>query len=271
MGTHGAWLPEAAKTGCRVLVDGEPGFTQIKMEKARRQALSLPHYDHHFSHGANIGTPASSAPGGGVSWDHIFSPVVLDEFRCAAPVAGSAFTTIMNWQSHLPIEFDGVLYGQKDVEFQKFIDLPKRTTARLEVALAGRAPQERLTVSGWHLQDAQTITRSYTSFRDYIRSSLGEFSICKSIFVETRTGWFSDRSAAYLASGRPVILQDTGFSAHLPCGLGLYAISSVEEAAAAIESVSSNLEANSRAAREIASDHLSTSRVLPRLLKKVGL
>jgi hypothetical protein len=177
----------------------------------------------------------------------------------------------MNWQSHLPIEFEGVLYGQKDIEFQKFIDLPKRTTARLEVALSGGAPQAKLTGSGWRLREAHTVTKSYKSFRDYIRNSMGEFSICKSIFVETRTGWFSDRSAAYLASGRPVILQDTGFSAHLPCGLGLYAINSVDEAAVAIESISSNLVKNSKAAREIASDQFSTSRVLPRLLQQLGL
>jgi hypothetical protein len=271
MGTHGAWLPEAAKTGCRVLVDGEPGYTQMKMEQARRRALPIPHYDHFYSHGANIGTTASSAPDVGLAWKHIYSPVVVDEFRCEIPTAGSAFTTIMNWQSHRPIEFDGVVYGQKDIEFQKFIELPNRTSAKLEVAVSGRVPKAQLAANGWQIASAQKVTRSYASFQDYIRDSMGEFSICKNIFVETRTGWFSDRSAAYLASGRPVILQDTGFSAHLPCGMGLYAINSVDDAAAAIDSVFSDLEANSRAAREIACEYLSTSRVLPRLLKQVGL
>ena len=271
MGTHGAWLPEAAKTGCKVLVDGEPGYTQMKMEKARRTASPIPDYDHFYSHGANIGTSASSAPDAGIAWKHIYSPVFVDEFRCEGPTAASAFTTIMNWQSHPPIEFDGVVYGQKDIEFQKFMELPNRTSAKLELAVSGRVPKAKLAAKGWQITSAKRVTRSYSSFRDYIRESLGEFSICKNIFVQTQSGWFSDRSAAYLASGRPVILQDTGFSAHLPSGLGLYAISTVDQAAAALDTVLSNVEANSKAAREIACEHLSTARLLPRLMDEVRL
>ena len=270
MGSHGAWLPEAEKTGCKVLVDGEPGYSQMQMEKSRRRDLALPHYDHYYSHGANIGTTASSAPDVGVIWKGVYSPVVLDEFRCERPTASSAFTTIMNWQSHAPIEFDGVIYGQKDREFPKFIELPNRTSGKLEIAVSGPIPKVELEATGWRINNAQRVTRNYSSFRHYIRDSLGEFSVCKNIFVETRSGWFSDRSAAYLASGRPVIMQDTGFSAHLPCGLGLYAINTVDEAAGAIDSILSDIDTNSVAACEIAREYLSTSRVLPRLLEEVA-
>jgi hypothetical protein len=270
MGTHGAWLPEAANTGRRVLIDGEPGFTQIKIEKTRSSGVPLPQYDHYFSHGANIGTNASLAPKGGLNWDHVYSPVLIDEFPYQPLDSNAALTTVMNWQSHDPIEFDGITYGQKDVEFENFLDLPIRTSARLEVAISGRVPKKKLIAKGWHIADAQTITRSYDSFQRYVRASLGEFSVCKNIFVAMHTGWFSDRSAAYLASGRPVVLQDTGFSTHLPCGIGLHAVNDVEEAAAAIDCVLCNGKANADAAREIAHEYFDTRKVLPRLLGSVG-
>lgn len=271
MGTHGAWLPEAARTGIRVLIDGEPAFTQIKMEKARSRSIPLTRYDRYFSCGANIGTAESSAPNGGVAWDHIYSPVIVDEFSYQDPPCNAAFTTVMNWQAHEPIEFHEVTYGQKDVEFEKFITLPTRTSATLEVALSGHAPRERLIVNGWRIRRGHSVTRSYNSFQEYIRGSLGEFSVCKNIFVAMHTGWFSDRSAAYLASGRPVVLQDTGFSAHLPCGIGLHAVNNIEEAAAAIDCILSDIKANAKAACEIAHEYLDTKRLLPRLLDQIGL
>jgi hypothetical protein len=112
---------------------------------------------------------------------------------------------------------------------------------------------------------------SVDSFKSYLRASRGEFSVCKNVFVATRSGWFSDRSAAYLASGRPVVVQETGFGAHLPCGEGLFAVETVDEAAAALDEVAGNYARHSRAAREIAQDHLAAAKVLGRFLGELGV
>ena len=134
----------------------------------------------------------------------------------------------MNWQSYEPVEFEGVVLRHKDVEFRRFLELPSHTDAVLEVAVSGpNVPRDELREAGWLVRDAHDVTISYDTFRDYIGASAGEFSVCKNGYVATTSGWFSDRSAAYLASGRPgpVVMQDTGFSAHLPCGVGLFAVS----------------------------------------------
>ncbi|NQU09663.1 glycosyltransferase family 1 protein, partial [bacterium] len=187
------------------------------------------------------------------------------------PPRDGLFTTIMNWQSHPPITFDGRQYGQKDVEFAKFIDLPRRSPGHLEIAVAGQTvPRDDLRAHGWRIRDAHEVTLSFDSFRDYLGRSQGEFSVCKNVFVDTRSGWFSDRSAAYLASGRPVVLQETGFSAYLPCGAGLFAVNSVDEAAEAIGRIAADYPAHSRRARQIAGEHLEASTVLAKFLDELG-
>src|SRR5579871_3107274 len=219
----GDWLPEAAQTSLRVLVDGEPGDTQMKMECQRAAGQALPEFDRYYTVGLNIGTPQSSAPTAGLSWHPIFDPVVVDLFPPCPISPNAPFTTIMSWQAHQPIDFGGAVYGQKDVEFAKFMDLPKRTRASLEVALAGKqAPLPQLVAAGWRVRDSHALTLTCDSFKQYVSESRGEFSVAKHVFVATNSGHFSERSAAYLASGRPVVVQETGFSEHLPCGLGLF-------------------------------------------------
>ena len=272
MGTHGAWLPEAAGTRLRVLGDGEPGFTQIKMEKRLAAGEELPVYDLYYTAGANVARGRSTAPAAGKEWRLLFHPVVAEMFRAEPAAADAPFTTVMNWQSHPPVEFKGKSYGQKDVEFAKFMELPRRTAAHLEVAVSGKdVPLARLEEAGWRVRDAHEVTASFDTFRDYIRASRGEFGVCKNVFVETRSGWFSDRSAAYLASGRPVVLQDTGFGEHLPCGRGLFAVGTVEEAAAALEEINRDYVRHSEWAREVAAEHLDASKVLGRFLGELGL
>jgi hypothetical protein len=186
--------------------------------------------------------------------------------------ADAPFTTVMNWRAHSTIRFGGQDFGQKDVEFARFLDLPARTAVPLEMAVAGDdVPADALRSKGWCLRSAHALTMSVESFQGYLRASRGEFSVCKNVFVATRSGWFSDRSAAYLASGRPVVMQDTGFSAHLPCGEGLFAVATVEEAAAALDEVAGNYLRHSRAARAIAEEHLAASTVLKRFLNELGV
>ena len=272
MGTHGAWLDEAATAKLRVLADGEPGFTQMKLENRLARGESLPEYDLYYTAGANVGTRESTSPTAGKNWRRLPHPVVTEMFSYRPPPRDSAFTTVMNWQSHQPIEFRGQRYGQKDVEFAKFLELPRSTMAPLEVAVSGKnVPAELLREFGWRVRDAHAVTLSFDTFRDYIVESQGEFGVCKNVFVATNSGWFSDRSAAYLASGRPVVLQDTGFSSHLPCGCGLFAVRSVEEAAAALEDIRTDYARHVETAREIACEYLDARKVLGDFLNELGI
>jgi hypothetical protein len=178
----------------------------------------------------------------------------------------------MNWQSYEPVHYRGVDYGHKDVEFGKFIRLPGETAVPLELAVSGKKiPRDRIRENGWRVRDAHAVTISFDSFSRYIRDSRGEFGVCKSGFVVTRSGWFSDRSAAYLASGRPVVLEDTGFGSHLPCGEGLFAVGSAGEAAAAIDEIETRYELHARRAREIAEEYLDARKVMGAFLEEIGV
>ncbi|MHC4652343.1 MAG: glycosyltransferase [Planctomycetota bacterium] len=272
MGTHGAWLEEAAHVGRRVLIDGEPAYSQMIMEKRLAAGEPLPEYDLYYTNGMNVGTASSTAPTARRPWRHLVHPVMTGLFEMPPPPPDAPFTTIMNWQSHKQIEFNGAVYGQKDVEFDKFVDLPERVGASMQIAVAGKnVPVQRLERRGWRVTAAHRTTISFESFVRYIGASRGEFSVCKNIFVATNTGWFSDRSAAYLASGRPVVLQETGFSAYLPVGKGLFAVRTVDAAAGAIHEILKNYEPHAQAAREIAREHLGADRVLGRFLDEIGV
>jgi len=272
MGVHGGWSEEAASAGRSVLIDGEPGFTQMKMVQREGTPAQLPPYDSYYSTGRNIGTPASSAPSAGKAWRPLFHPVVLDLFPATPVPEGAPITTVMNWQSYEPLVFEGTEYGHKAPEFERFLDLPGRCRSQLEAAVAGHAvPWDRLHAHGWRTRNAHDVTRSFDAFREYIQGSSAEFGVCKSGYVATHSGWFSDRSAAYLASGRPVVLQDTGFGDHLPTGRGLFAAATVDQAAAAIGEIEADPVRHSRWAREVAAECLEASVVLPRFLVEVGL
>jgi len=269
MGAHGMWDKESACSNVRVYIDGEPGYTQILWEQKKRSGNALPEYDFYYSAGRNIGTQATTAPDAGKKWNHLWNLVATDLFDVSPECKGAPFTTVMNWQSHKEIEFDGVSYGQKDVEFIKFISLPKFVDCHMEAAIAGRAPKDQLIENGWRVLDAKSVTLSIDDYYSYIKQSRGEFSVCKNVFVETHSGWFSDRSAAYLASGRPVILQDTGFSHHLPCGKGLFAVSNVEEAIDAVKQISKDYKIHSKMARDIAVEYLDAKKLLKRFINQL--
>lgn len=269
LGTQGAWLEEASRSGIRVFVDGEPGFTQIRMENG---TAAKDNYDCYFSNGANVGTPGNKVPTVGKTWHSVFNPVVTSLFPVVPPPPGARYSTVMNWQSHQPCHYRGQTFGQKDVEFSRFFDLPRQAPAGMELAVSGtKIPTAEIEAAGWHVRDAQEVTISYDAYLDYIRSCRGEFSVCKNIFVAMETGWFSDRSAAYLASGRPVVLQDTGFSRHLPVGEGLFAVRDVDEATAALAEIEADYTYHSQKAREIACEHLDSEIVLRRFLTDIGL
>ncbi len=269
MGTHGSWLPEARRTGVRILVDGDPGYTQMR---AHIEKEDLGGYDHYYSVGRNVGTERSMVPTLGKQWRPLFDPVVMDLFTCPPADSRAAFTTVMAWQTYRALDFGGRIYGQKDLEFRRFFDLPRRTSVPLEVAVGGEhVPTGEMVKAGWSVENPLARTKSVQTFHDYIASSRGEFSVCKNIYVDTNSGFFSDRSAAYLASARPVVMQDTGLDGHLPSGNGFFAVRTVEEAAAALDEIDANYGRHSTAARELAAGLLDTRKVLGALLTEVGV
>ena len=223
LGTHGAWLDEAAAGPClTVLVDGEPGYTQMRREQRLERGEAVPEYDLYYSNGASLGSDEYSGPTCGVAWRTVFNPVVLDLVPTYRPPSDSPFTTVMNWRSHAPDRFHGTTWGQKDVEFAKFITLPERVSVPMEIAVAGRVSRtttSRAGVGRPKMPDTSTV--SYDSFIEYVIGSAGEFAVCKEAYVALRTGWFSDRQCCLPGGRTPGRHEDTGFGAFLPCGVGL--------------------------------------------------
>jgi hypothetical protein len=266
------WIEEAATIPLRVFIDGEPGWCQIKMEKARRLNKEWTGHNFFYSVGQNIGTPATSAPTVGKEWKHLLPPALIEFYPYQPPSPDAPFSTVMNWKSNSHIEFDGITYGQKETEFAKFIDLPRKTQARIEIAVSGsHVPRKELRDHGWNVLNADETSTSIDAYRDYILSSKGEFTVVKHVFAATNCGWFGDREAYYLASGRPAVVEETGFSAHLPVGTGLFPVRTVEEAAAAIDEINTDFDRHSRAAHEIAVEFLDAKRVLKKFLQELGV
>jgi len=271
LGTQNGWEEESLNCNRRILIDGEPGFSQIHYSINEELTSRYSRYNYFFTNGYNIGRNGNSVPTGNVSWKHMYSPVHADHFKVSAPGKKAPFTTVMNWQSHKPISYNGSQYGQKDIEFEKFIQLPTLVDSNIEVAVSGKnIPAALLANYRWNVVDGTATTKSYESFCNYVEKAKAEFSVCKNVFVALNTGWFSDKSAVFLAAGRPVVLEDTGFSEHLPCGVGLIAVKNVEEASLAITEIESNWTKHSKAAREIARDCLDTKVVLNRFLNEIN-
>jgi YHS domain-containing protein len=200
-------------------------------------------------------------------------PVVLDLWQAGRPTKAE-FTTVGNWrQEGRDTVFEGnTYYWSKHREYLKFIDLPKRTTQPVELAtgLIQLSPEDSnvLKSNGWRLTDSHPLT--VCSYRDYLQASRGEFTVAKDANVRLKSGWFSDRSACYLAAGRPVITQDTGFSRILPTGEGLFAFNTMDEILTAFEAIERDYERHSRAARDIAEEYFKAETVLARLLNDLG-
>lgn len=258
---------EAAPRARFAYIDSDPVFTQVKLVRGQQDfRRRVDAHDVHFSFGEAL---ADSVPDTGHRWRPTRQPVVLDEWQ-PAPTRREAFTTVMNWTSYKPVSWHGLTLQQKDVEFERFLDLPGRVGPPLEIALAEgktrRPPRDRLSGAGWRIVDPSLVCPDAESYRDYVAGSTAEWSVAKNGYVFPPSGWFSCRSACYLACARPVVLQDTGFSSVLPVGEGLLAFSSLDEAAEAIREVESDWARHSRAARAIAEQCFDSARVLDRLV-----
>jgi hypothetical protein len=275
---HGGTMPLPAHraTDRLVYLDTDPVDIQIKAERGDARTLEM--LDHHvafFTWAGNFGNPDCLVPQvPGIAFRPTFPPIVSDQWGGFAPTR-DLLTTIGNWeQPWRTLTYRGeVYYWSKHLEFLKFLDLPHRTHQRFELAL-GLCPdtaRESLEGHGWAVRDAEPLSSDLDAYREYITSSRGEFTVAKDQNVRLRSGWFSERSASYLAAGRPVITQETGFSNVLPSGEGLFGFLTMDEILAAVEAINSDYERNSRTAREIARDYFSYDVVLPPILDAVGL
>jgi hypothetical protein len=268
---------EYMRSRCKVLVDTDPGWNHFVGYARADQTPPQPplhsfrRHDHFFTYAERLGSPGCRLPDLGISWHVTRPPVVLDQW--APEGSGARWTTVMSWNTYDEhVAHDGVVYGAKDVEFHAFERLPRRAPATFELAVAHLAgPVERLRELGWSVVDGVSVSRTADDYRQYVERSRGECSVAKHVYVATRSGWFSCRSVCYLASARPVVLQDTGFSEYLPTGDGLLAFSDLASAAAAIERVEAEYEHHAEAAREIARTEFAADTVLADMLDRVGV
>jgi hypothetical protein len=262
-------------------VDSDPVFTQVRLSlpaddlglrRFRRRAAQ---HDVHFSFG---GLASDAIPHTAYRWRPTRQPVVLEEWQTTAHPR-ETFTTVMNWTSYEPLKYRGRVYAQKDVELLRFLDLPRKLgSTRMEVALGGlrhrkwqgahAAPRTALEANGWRVVPALSRCGGLDAYRRYIQASKAEWSVAKNGYVVGRSGWFSCRSACYLAAGRPVVVQDTGFSATIPVGEGVLTFADPDGAAAAIARVEENYARHARAAREIAAEYFDSDKVLAHLVEE---
>lgn len=271
------WLAEQGlKAGRLVLFGTDPVLPELlfanREEKARKM---IAEHDDCVTYGENIGTSHSLIPPLPKLRSRTRQPVLLDLWENGTP--RREFTTVANWkQTGNNVVYQGeTYYWSKHREFLKFIDLPERVKQPIELALVLQqldvTDRQLLESHHWKLVEAGDFTRDPWGYRDYVRSSAGEFTVAKDQNVRLRSGWFSERSACYLAAGRPVITQDTGFGTVLPTGKGLFAFNNLDDILTAFEAVASDYEGHCRGARSIAEEYFRAETVLAKVLKDLGL
>jgi len=266
------WRKEYSWPRRRAFVDVDPGFTQISIANGDKGlAEAIVRCERRFTVGQNVGEPDCPIPTAGGPWLKILPPIFLPEW----PFAGGAssvepthFTSIVRWQGFKEVTHAGVSYGQRDAEFPKFQDLPRRTKQPLRLAQMGVDPKS-LERHGWEVVPGELISKTPQTYREFIQQSRAEFGIPKHGYVKMRGGWISDRSVCYLASGRPVVIEDTDLAKTVPVGNGLLTFDNIDSAITAIDNVNRDYLAHCSAARRLAEEFFSTDKVLPRLLADI--
>lgn len=255
----------------RVFVDLDPAFTQLWHEQGAE--LGIAEHTHHVTVGAGLTLPNELLPTAGVEWHSMLPPVVLERWPAVPARRSASLTTVANWRSYGSIEHAGVHYGQKAHSFRRLDRLPSLSPVPIAVALSihpgDAADRLRLEDAGWNLVDPLRTCGTPARYQAFVQRSWGEIGVAKAGYVTGRTGWVSDRTACYLASGRPVIIEDTCLRGVIPTGAGVHTFETAEAAAEAIQQVVTDYESNCLAARAIAEEHLSACRVLRRLMNMV--
>ena len=253
-------------------VDLDPSYTQLRLAQGDTGlAAIVGEHALHFTLGENIGTPRCRIPSGGFRWQPIRQPVAPELWEPLPVDPAAPFTTVGRWDATgRDVTFEDEVFGwRKRTEWFRFLDLPHTSGQRFRVAMdVASRPEDlvRLTTAGWEVVDPLEVSRDPHVYRDFIRHSRGEFTVAKDVNIRLRSGWFSDRSACYLAAGRPVVNQDTGFDEQLPVGEGLFAFRTPSEAVAAFATIAADYPRQCRAARGIAVEYFAPQRVLAGLV-----
>ena len=267
---------------CKAYVDIDPGFTQL-WEATGVGGARLEEHDAYLTIGENLPDGSTFVPMLGLEWWPTRQPVVLDRWPVTPPVACDRLTTIGNWRGPFgPIDYEGRRLGLKLHEFRKIVDLPALVRDELgsrspafELAMAihpaDGGDRSRLEDAGWIVRDPAEVVATPRAFADYVSSSAGELSVAQGVYVDTRCGWFSDRSVRYLAAGRPVVVQDTGFAKNIPVGDGVLQFDSVDGAGAGVCDLVDRYAHHCAAARRIAEEHFDAPVVLGPICERVGI
>lgn len=273
-------VPDGLSSRCvKVFLDTDPGYNQIMLserfdwsENVERWCRSVADHDQHFTYAENIHGDDCLIPKVGLEWKTTRMPVVMELWEPMArgrPPGRLPWTTVMTWNAFKGrLIYQGIEYKSKGSEFEKLIELPQRVDVPLRVAVGGvKAPLERLASYRWQVVDGPSATLTPGQYQEFIAGSRGELSPAKHVYVAMRSGWFSERSTCYLASSRPVVVQDTGFPVELPVGEGIVPFTTEGEALAAIQEVEAHYEQHAKAARGIAEDYFGSGKVLSRLIE----
>jgi hypothetical protein len=265
----------------RVLIDTDPMFTQIqdlKKYNGSQQAVkeSFSSFNYLFTFGENIHSESCRIPTYGLKWYTTRQPICLPYWKKSESPTAHGFTTIMNWSEREKLLFENEEWGQKDIEFNRYVHLPQefdKVTFSIVVSQSIEKKKNfdypNIINAGWHILRNYDYIKSLSDYQNFIAHSLGEFSVAKQTYVAAKSGWFSCRSACYLASARPVIVQDTEWSKYIPSGEGLFAFHNMDDILYALESVLSNPEHHSLKAAEIASEFFDSNKVLMRMLNDI--
>jgi hypothetical protein len=264
--------PAPRRDSLLVFIDIDPGYPQMWRELELADMFAG--HDRFVTIGENIGRDDCLIPDCGLEWVTTPPPVVLDAWPVTR--SGERFTTVGTWRNaYGSVTWNGRTYGSRVHEFRKFAELPRLVETEFELALDIDAAEvddlALLERNGWHLVDPNRVADTPAAYRSYIQGSRAEFSVAQNMYVATRSGWLSDRSLCYLASGKPVLAQDTGFSDNYPVGEGLLAFSTLEEAAAGVDAIERNYEYHSQAARQLAEEYFDARKVLRRLLERLDI
>lgn len=261
------WFADVPK---RVFIDTDPGFVQVRnLNKPVVRQLCEQH-NVHLTYGERFGEADCLVPDDGFAWRPTRQPVVLDAWPVTPAPSGAPFTTVMKWDSYRPVQRDSLTLGMKSQSFTPYLNLPSRSAVPLEVIVGGPHPRDLLEELGWVVHNPHELTKEPWDFQDFVQRSAGEFTVAKHGYVVTRCGWFSERSAHYLASGRPVVTQETGFSSLLSTGDGLLSFTDRDGAVAALQEVTARPRHHAAAAREVAAASFEARQVLERLLADVS-
>jgi hypothetical protein len=274
------FIPDRLSPRCvKVFLDTDPGYNQIMLaekfawsQNVERWCRQVAAHDRHLTYAENIHGKDCAVPRLAFDWRPTRCVVTLPQWNSIpAPAAEAPFTTVMTWDYFRgKVIHQGVEYGTKVPEYERFHDLSRKVNVPLLLAVGGdMTPWPRLAADGWRTVPAHSVTLTPASYQKWIADSAGEWSVAKNVYVDTRSGWFSCRTACYLAAGRPAVVQETGWSKFVPTGKGLFAFSTMEEAIAGLNAIVADPISHRKAAYEIAREYLAPDKVLPPMLEAI--